>query len=120
MVLNMPEDSILWDKQRQTIKHIRQTGKLPEDHFSHDHMNAQKELPVSDELVKRWKEKFRSLEEQFRDDPPSFVIADGFLILYDDESVREFDVRLLVREDYDTLVARRKARDGYVSFMLPL
>lgn len=44
----------------------------------------------------------------------SFVIADGFLMLCDEESVREFDVRMFVREEYDVLKRRREERQGYV------
>lgn len=105
----------MWDKQRATIKHIRQTGELPQDHFSHDHMNAQKAVHVSDEVLDRWRDRFSALVDAKED---KFVIADGFLILHDPESVKEFDVRFLVREDYDTLLARRNARDGYVGLSL--
>lgn len=44
-----------------------------------------------------------------------FVIFDGFLIFVDDQSAKELDVKLFVRESYDVLKKRREDRSGYVS-----
>jgi uridine kinase len=51
----------------------------------------------------------------FVPDYSSIVIAEGFLVLYDEETVREMDSRFFVREDYETLKRRRQDRHGYVS-----
>ena len=42
------------------------------------------------------------------------MLADGFLMLCDEESVKEFDLRILVREQYTVLKQRRDKRSGYV------
>ena len=42
------------------------------------------------------------------------VIAEGFLMLHDKETVRNMDARFFVREDYATLKRRRQERHGYV------
>lgn len=41
-------------------------------------------------------------------------------MLYDDESTKEFDVRLLVREEYVVLKRRREERSGYVGAIFVL
>jgi len=47
------------------------------------------------------------------------VIAEGFLMLYDKETVRNMDARFFVREDYATLKRRRQERHGYVRLEAP-
>lgn len=105
---------IQWDRQRETIHHLRSTGTLPSLHDSHDHLNEQIPVAIAESKCEEWKEKFRLLEET-QDPKTIYVIADGFLMLYDEESVREFDVRLFVRDRYDVLKGRREERNGYVS-----
>ncbi|GAA6043959.1 hypothetical protein JCM8097_004889 [Rhodosporidiobolus ruineniae] len=103
---------IMWDRQREAIRTLRKTGTFPESHSSHDHLNIQVPVPISDEVAAEWRRKFEELVEA-EEEKPIFVIADGFLLLVDPESVREFDVRLFVREDYATLKRRREERAGY-------
>lgn len=45
----------------------------------------------------------------------TIVVAEGFLMLVDPESVRHFDVRFFMREDHAVLKKRREERHGYVS-----
>jgi nicotinamide/nicotinate riboside kinase len=124
-------DSIDWPRQRAALKELRRTGRFPPEHESHDAFNEQIPVPISSELETRWREKFRSLEREKRarrtsvaevvqngdkeEEETVYILADGFLMLYDAESVKEFDVKLLVREDYETLKKRRDDRSGYVS-----
>lgn len=72
---------------------------------------------MSDSLQQEWKDRFAALIEERarRGDEVQFVIADGFLMFYDEDSVKEFDVRIFVREGYDELKKRRHERHGYVS-----
>lgn len=86
---------ILWAKQRATLHHLRTTGLLPPDHSSHDHLNEQVPVPISADLQAEWRARFAALDGAH---DTVFVIADGFLMFYDEESVREFDVRVFVRE----------------------
>ncbi|GAA5889150.1 hypothetical protein JCM6882_009755 [Rhodosporidiobolus microsporus] len=104
--------AIQWDRQREAIRTLRATGTFPESHSSHDHLNIQVPVPISDDVAAEWRKKFEELVEG-EEEKPIFVIADGFLLLVDPESVREFDVRLFVREDNATLKRRREERHGY-------
>lgn len=110
------------------MRELRRTGRFPPEHESHDALNEQIPVPISSELESRWREKFRALEQEKRskripighsaengNEETVYILADGFLMLYDEESVKEFDVKLLVREDYETLKRRREERSGYVS-----
>ncbi|GAA5859114.1 hypothetical protein JCM8547_004007 [Rhodosporidiobolus lusitaniae] len=106
--------AIRWDKQREALKCLRETGTFPAAHSSHDLLNAQHlaPVPISEGVVEEWRRRFEELIER-EEEKPIFVIADGFLLLVDPESVRQFDVRLFVREDYATLKRRREERHGY-------
>lgn len=77
-------------------------------------MNEQPPVPVSSSLQQEWRGKFTQIQKDMTDDL-FYVIADGFLIFYDEESVKEFDVRLFVREGYEVLKKRREERSTYVS-----
>ncbi|KAI5477222.1 hypothetical protein MNV49_006595 [Pseudohyphozyma bogoriensis] len=104
--------AIQFDRQRDVLKHIKASGVLPDDHASHDALNAEKldPVPVSEDVVAKWKTKF---EELGKEHEVAYVILDGFLIFWDDESVKEYDVRVFVREGYDVLKKRRNERHGY-------
>ncbi|GAA5828497.1 hypothetical protein JCM3770_002288 [Rhodotorula araucariae] len=104
--------AILWDKQRATLRQIRATGTLPDEHASHDHLNEQVPVPISEEVQTTWRRRFEELLQR-QEVKPTIVIAEGFLMLVDPESVREFDVRLFMREDYAVLKRRREERHGY-------
>lgn len=112
-----PNCSIQWPLQRSTIAHLATTGTFPSAHYSHDHLNAQIPVPIPPTLASSWTTKFLNLDAVLKEkgDEVQYVIADGFLMLVDMESVKHFDVRLFVREDYATLKQRRVERHGYVS-----
>ena len=94
---------IEWPRQRSTLRHVRVTGTLPSLHASHDHLNEQIPVPIAATLQVEWRDKFQALQEAREGEEVVYIIADGFLILCDEESVREFDVRLFVREEYGVL-----------------
>ncbi|GAA5897713.1 ribosylnicotinamide kinase [Sporobolomyces salmoneus] len=111
-----PAGAIEWDRQREAIRSLRRTGEIPGEHASHDHLNEQVPVPIDGELERKWKEKFTELFEEMEKEnreKPSVVIAEGFLMLYDEETVKEIDSRFFVREDYATLKKRRHDRHGY-------
>lgn len=132
-------NSIDWPRQRAALRHLRRTGQFPREHQSHDALNEQVPVPISGEMERRWRDRFTALdlllmqrrraasaekekerardvdvEEEVDEEGTVYVLADGFLMLYDDESVRQFDVKLFVREEYETLRERREERSGYV------
>ncbi|KAK4057044.1 ribosylnicotinamide kinase [Microbotryomycetes sp. JL221] len=110
-----PDGAIEWDRQRSTLAYLRQHHEFPSRHYSHDHLNAQIPVAINSQLLSQWQTKFQQLVEPKDDNqlPIDFIIADGFLMLVDQESVKQFDVKLFVREDYNTLKQRRDERAGY-------
>lgn len=89
-----PEGAIDWDKQRRALQHLRDHGKLPDDHLSHDHLNEQVPVPISDELVSRWQARFEELAQEGH--TLECILADGFLLYWDRSVVRDFyDVRIV-------------------------
>lgn len=73
--------AILWDKQRETLRHVRETGKVPDEHFSHDAFNEQYlgPVPISDKVQQTWRRKFEELLERQEGDKPcaAFIVALG-------------------------------------------
>ncbi|KAJ8292994.1 Nicotinamide riboside kinase [Rhodotorula toruloides] len=112
------EGAIEWDRQRETIRELREKGELPESYVSHDHLNEQVPVPISEEVTEKWRSRFEELL-QHDEEKPTIVIAEGFLMLVDPESVRNFDLRFFIREDYATLKKRRYERHGYDKCVWP-
>ncbi|GAA5883811.1 hypothetical protein JCM16303_002387 [Sporobolomyces ruberrimus] len=110
-----PQGAILWEKQRTAIKHLRTTGTIEGlDHYSHDHLNEQIPVPISRTVEEKWTKRFEDFfAAKGNEEKPSIVITEGFLMFYDEETVKEMDSRFFVREDYSTLKQRRQDRHGY-------
>jgi nicotinamide/nicotinate riboside kinase len=75
-----PEGAIEWDRQREAIRYLREKGKLPEQHASHDHLNEQKPVPIDERIQKEWKEKFIKLFEDEKQEKPSVLLFFLFLL----------------------------------------
>jgi len=75
--------AILWDKQRDTLRQIRETGKVPDEHFSHDAFNEQYlgPVPISDEVQQVWRKKFEELLERQEGDKPCVLALSSRLQL---------------------------------------
>jgi len=60
------------------------SGEMPQDHCSHDHLNEQKEVPVSPDVIERWTEEFLRIEvEREREgEKVVWVLLDGFLLYW--------------------------------------
>lgn len=60
------------------------TGVIPPEHYSHDHLNEQKEVAVEHKLVDRWREEFARIQEQHakKGEKVVWVIVDGFLMYW--------------------------------------
>jgi len=54
-------------------------GTIPEAHYSHDHLNEQVPVPISEKIEKEWTEKFTSLFESQEVKPfvPPIFFAKG-------------------------------------------
>ena len=59
-------------------------GEIPPDHYSHDHLNEQKEVPVSADVIERWTEEFRRIGEEMEkgEEKVTWVLLDGFLLYW--------------------------------------
>ena len=60
------------------------SGEIPPDHYSHDHLNEQKEVHVSPSIIERWTEEFRRIEEEREKEGEKivWVLLDGFLLYW--------------------------------------
>jgi nicotinamide/nicotinate riboside kinase len=80
-----PEGCIEWERMVSSLTQVRETGAIPVDHRSHDHLNAQKEVPVDLAVLERWRRFFRDVqEERIRagNDELVWGLVDGFLLYW--------------------------------------
>jgi len=111
-----PAGCIQWDRMVSFLNKVRATGgKIPPEHYSHDHLNEQKEVPVSPGVIERWAEEFRRIGEEREKEGERVVwrLLDGFLLYWNREVVDHIDVRVLLRAPHDVLRQRRHERHGY-------
>ena len=66
------------------LKEVKQTGRIPDDHHSHDHLNEQKDVPIPEEVRARWTQKFQELAERESRQGEQLVwgLVDGFLLYW--------------------------------------
>lgn len=92
------------------MQYIRQHGgQFPPSHTSHDHLNVQPDITISQSFMNSWRERFATLPSS----DTRYVIADGFLLYWDPEVVQHYDVKLFVRESRAVLKERRRVRQTY-------
>ncbi|KAH8926772.1 P-loop containing nucleoside triphosphate hydrolase protein [Atractiella rhizophila] len=109
-----PDGAIEWPRMRSTLKELKESGQFPDNHKSHDYLNEQIPVPISEDVVSHWKNVFSS---SLANDT-SIVIADGFLLYYDSICNSFWDLRIFVREDEEVLKKRRDDRNGYYTAVL--
>ncbi|CAL1708056.1 unnamed protein product [Somion occarium] len=109
------EGAIDWPRMVDSLREVKRTGKIPPEHYSHDHLNAQKDVPVDQEPLKRWQETFQKAEEEHRQrgEQLIWVLVDGFLLYWHPEVVDTLDVRIFLRVPEEVLKQRRHERHGY-------
>ncbi|CAO1637028.1 unnamed protein product [Sympodiomycopsis kandeliae] len=111
-----PDTSVLWEKLRKTIDHVKRTGTLPDDHSSHDELNPLPDLPISDELRKRLELDMVEILKQGQQNLPTHIVfVDGFLLYFDQVVRQQIDVPIFLRIGRSLLKERRDARGGYVT-----
>jgi len=111
-----PATSIQWDRMVSSLDKVRTSrGELPPDHYSHDHLNEQKEVPVRPGVIEKWAEEFRRIGEEREKvgEKVIWVLLDGFILYWNQEVVNHIDVRVLLRAPHDVLRQRRHERHGY-------
>ncbi|QRV79363.1 P-loop nucleoside triphosphate hydrolase [Ceratobasidium sp. AG-Ba] len=107
--------AIDWPRLRASLKNVKEHGALPESHYSHDHLNEQKEIPVPPETTGRWTKRFKDVSDQWSAKGFNVVwaLVDGFLLYWDSEVVDALDVKIFLCIPEKVLKQRRHERHGY-------
>lgn len=101
---------------RDMLAYIKATGRVKDGFESKEDKNAVGNVKIDTNAVESWKHKFQALATS-TPHVPRVAIIDGFLLFSEEmKTVRSlFDIRLLLRLDYDTVKMRRERRMGYVT-----
>lgn len=83
-----PSGAIDWPRLITFLQKVKSTGEIPTDHRSHDHLNEHKDVPVRDEVEKRWRDAFEQLEREMEVDGERIIwgLVDGFLLYWNEVS----------------------------------
>ncbi|KAJ3490933.1 hypothetical protein NLI96_g1063 [Meripilus lineatus] len=109
------EGAIDWPRMVDSLREVKTTGVIPPEHYSHDHLNEQKAVPVEDNVLERWRETFTRIESERSEagEQLVWVMVDGFLLYWHPGVVDTLDVRVFLRVPHDVLKERRHERHGY-------
>ena len=63
---------------------MKRTGVVPPEHYSHDHLNEQREVPIEKERLDRLRETFARIQREraAAGEKIVWVIVDGFLLYW--------------------------------------
>lgn len=111
---------------------MKRTGIIPPEHYSHDHLNEQRDVPIEQDTFRRWHETFTRIQDEREKEGEKiiWVLVDGFLLFWHPVSARFcesgfdswggvqevielLDVRIFLRVPHDVLKKRRNERHGY-------
>lgn len=115
-----PDCAIDYPRLSNFLKHVKDTGSIPDDHRSHDELNKQTDLPIDAECQHRLTERFRVIQDQAKESDNVNIVwglIDGFLLYWNQEVIEQLDIRFLLRVPLKTLEGRRKARQVYITAM---
>ncbi|KAG8880778.1 ribosylnicotinamide kinase [Tulasnella sp. 331] len=115
--------AIVWPKMALELAHVKSTGAVSDSHYSHDHLNAQKGVPIEEKVFKQWQDKFREIESKGKNgagEKVQWVIVDGFLLYWTPEVYDELDVRILLREPEPRVTTPQASLIAFPTFTLPL
>ena len=78
------EGAIDWPRLVSFLREVKQTGQIPLDHTSHDHLNEQNNVPITGEVDGRLRNTFEQLEAQIKDKGEKIIfgLVDGFLLYW--------------------------------------
>lgn len=67
-----------------TTLQVKRTGVIPPEHYSHDHLNEQKDVPIDRPIFEHWREVFTKVDAKHRNqgEQISWVLVDGFLLYW--------------------------------------
>ncbi|KAJ8521172.1 hypothetical protein ONZ45_g2089 [Pleurotus djamor] len=108
--------AISWPRLVSFLRHVKETGVIPPDHRSHDHLNEQKAVPIPDRLDEELRARFTDLQTKIEEKSKVKVIwglVDGFLLYWNKDVVDQLDVQFFIRVPHDVLKRRRHERHGY-------
>ncbi|KAF9476378.1 P-loop containing nucleoside triphosphate hydrolase protein [Pholiota conissans] len=111
-----PAGAIAWNRLIDFLKLVKRTGEIPPDHHSHDHLNEQKVIALSDAVRDRWRAEFEKLKKERTtsdDERVVWGLVDGFLLYWHPEVIAQLDVRIMLRVPHAVLKKRRHERHGY-------
>lgn len=80
-----PQGAIDWPRLIGFLRTVKDTGEIPPDHRSHDHLNEQKEIKLDDQVYERWKAAFadaKQKREETGKEPIVWGLVDGFLLYW--------------------------------------
>ena len=102
---------------REMLAYVKERGKVKEGFESKEDQNAVGDVRVHGEVVEAWKGRFGSLLKSGMQGAVRICIVDGFLLFSEEmKEVRDlFDLRLLLRANYEMVKTRREARNGYAT-----
>lgn len=113
-----PDCAIDYPRLSNFLKHVKDTGCIPDDHRSHDHLNKHTDLPIEAECQRRLAENFRVIQDQVKESDHINIVwglVDGFLLYWNQEVIEQLDMRFLLRLPLKTLEGRRRARQVYIT-----
>ncbi|KAH7912288.1 P-loop containing nucleoside triphosphate hydrolase protein [Hygrophoropsis aurantiaca] len=107
--------AIDWPRLTKFLKAVKQDGKIPPGHISHDHLNEQKDAPIPDDVFERLHAEFKHITEEKEKLGEKIIwgILDGFLLYWHQEVIDELDARIFLRVPHDVLKKRREERQIY-------
>jgi nicotinamide/nicotinate riboside kinase len=97
------------------LRHVKTTGDIPAEHYSHDHLNENKVVPIQDSLAERWATEFQRIHDVHaaKGVEVKYALVDGFLLYWHPEIVDLLDMCVFLRVPHDVLKQRRHKRHGY-------
>jgi len=77
------EGAISWDRLIKFLRRLKQTGQIPNDHRSHDHLNEQREVTIDGEMREKWRQNFANLKKANEGgENVVWIFVDGFLLYW--------------------------------------
>jgi nicotinamide/nicotinate riboside kinase len=110
-----PAGAIDWPRLVDFLRTFKKTGEFPKGHNSHDHLNEQKDVPITEQVRGRWTAQFDKIAEDSRNNGEELIwaLVDGFLLYWNQDVIDQLDVRVFLRVPADVLRQRRHDRHGY-------
>ena len=78
--------AIAWPRLRAFLRTVKRIGRIPDDHASHDHLNEQRPVPLSDAVAARCQAEIAAAQREAEVASGARVVwglVDGFLLYWD-------------------------------------